>query len=78
MAAETEVKQASDQFYAALNQMLSTGDAGAVATVWSQGQAGSTMHPIGGREVGRDQVLGAWWYTGYRIQDRAGVYWKTA
>ncbi|HZU76223.1 MAG TPA: hypothetical protein VFA70_05625, partial [Dehalococcoidia bacterium] len=26
---------------------------------------------------GLDQVLGAWWYTGYRIQDRAGVYWKT-
>lgn len=37
MTAETDVKQASDQFYAALNQMLSTGDAGAVATVWSQG-----------------------------------------
>ena len=60
MTAETEVKQASDQFYAALNQMLSTGDAGAVATVWSQGQASSTMHPIGGREVGRDQVMAAW------------------
>lgn len=60
MTAETEVKQASDEFYAALNQMLSTGDAGAVTTVWSQGQAGSTMHPIGGREVGRDQVMATW------------------
>ena len=60
MTAETEVKQASDQFYAALNQMLATGGAGAVTAVWSQGQAGSTMHPIGGREVGRDQVLAVW------------------
>ena len=60
MAAETDVKQASDQFYAALNQMLSTGDAGAVATVWSQRQATSTMHPIGGREVGRDEVMATW------------------
>jgi ketosteroid isomerase-like protein len=60
MTAETEVKQASDQFYAALNQMLATGDAGAVTAVWSGGQAGSTMHPIGGREVGRDQVLTTW------------------
>ena len=60
MTTETEVKQASDQFYAALNQMLATGDARLVTAVWSHGQAGSTMHPIGGREVGRDQVLAAW------------------
>ena len=60
MTTETEVKQASDQFYAALNEMLASGDAGPVTAVWSQGQAGSTMHPIGGREVGRDQVLAAW------------------
>src|SRR5437764_15194588 len=60
MTTETEVKQASDKFYAALNQMLATGSAGAVTTVWSQGEAGSTMHPIGGREVGRDQVLATW------------------
>jgi ketosteroid isomerase-like protein len=60
MTAETEVTQASDQFYAALNQMLATGDAGSVTAVWSQGQAGSTMHPIGGREIGRDQVLALW------------------
>jgi len=60
MAVEDEVRQASDQFYAALNEMLSTGDAGPVIAVWSQGQQGSTMHPTGGREVGRDQVLAAW------------------
>ncbi|HLZ72579.1 MAG TPA: ABC transporter substrate-binding protein [Dehalococcoidia bacterium] len=26
---------------------------------------------------GLDQVTGPWWYTGYRINDRAGVYYKT-
>lgn len=60
MTTETEVKQASDKFYAALNQMFATGDAGAVTAVWTQGQDGSTMHPIGGREVGRGQVLATW------------------
>jgi ketosteroid isomerase-like protein len=60
MAVEDEVRQASDQFYAALNHMVSKGDAGPVTAVWSQGQHGSTMHPIGGREVGRDQVVAMW------------------
>ena len=60
MTTETEVKQASDQFYTALNQMLATGDAGALPAVWSQGQTGSTMNPIGDRELGRDQVLALW------------------
>lgn len=60
MTTETEVMRASDQFYAALAQMLATGDAGPVTAVWSRNQAGSTMHPIGGREIGRDQVLAAW------------------
>jgi hypothetical protein len=60
MAAEDEVRQASDQFYVALNQMLSTGDSGPVTAAWSQRQEGSTLHPLGGREVGRDQVLATW------------------
>jgi ketosteroid isomerase-like protein len=60
MTVEDQVRQASDQFYAALNQMLSTGDSGQVTAVWSQGQEGSTLHPLGGREVGRDQVLATW------------------
>ena len=59
MTVDAEVRQASDQFYAALNQMLSRGDAGPVKAVWSQGQQGSTMHPIGGRQVGREQILAA-------------------
>ena len=60
MTVENEVKQTSDEFYAALNRMLYSGDAATVTAIWSGGQAGSTMHPIGGREVGRDQVLAAW------------------
>src|SRR5947209_15091011 len=60
MATDTEVRQASDQFYAALKQMLATSDAGAVTAVWSRGEQGSTMHPIGGREVGREQILATW------------------
>lgn len=60
MAVADEVRQASDQFYGALNQMLATGDPGAVMGVWSAGQQGSTMHPIGGREVGREQILATW------------------
>src|SRR5437764_7767566 len=69
MTTETEVKQASDKFYAALNQMLATGSAGAVTAVWSQGGVGSTMHPIGGREVGRDQVLATWTQAGPAFSD---------
>ena len=59
MSAESEVRKASEQFYAALNRMLS-GDAGPLSEVWSHGSAVTTMHPIGGREVGWDKVRGAW------------------
>jgi ketosteroid isomerase-like protein len=55
MSAEDEVREASAQFYAALNRMLD-GDAGSLAGVWSHDDAVSTMHPIGGREVGWDAV----------------------
>ena len=60
MAVEDQVKQTSDEFYAALNRMLASGDAAPVTAIWSRGQVGSTMHPIGGREVGRDQILATW------------------
>lgn len=59
MSAEDEVRTASDQFYAALNRMAS-GDAGPMADVWSHSATVTTMHPIGGREVGWDQVKGPW------------------
>src|ERR1700747_3925108 len=52
MAIENDVRAASEEFYSALNRMLN-GDAGPLATV-------TTMRPIGGREVGWDQVRGSW------------------
>ena len=60
MTVESEVEQASGEFYAALNHLLAKGDAARVIASWSERAAGSTMHPIGGREVGRDQVLHTW------------------
>ena len=59
MSAEDEVREASDQFYAALNRMAN-GDAGPMMEVWSHTSDVSTMHPIGGREVGWEQVQGPW------------------
>jgi ketosteroid isomerase-like protein len=59
MAAEDEVRQASDHFYTALNRMAN-GDAGPMMEVWSHTSDVSTMHPIGGREVGWEQVRGPW------------------
>jgi ketosteroid isomerase-like protein len=42
-------------FYAALNRMAN-GDATSLADIWSQGGDVTTMHPIGGREVGWERV----------------------
>jgi ketosteroid isomerase-like protein len=55
MAAEDEVRKASAQFYAALNRMAK-GAVGAMSDVWSHSASTTTMHPIGGREVGWDAV----------------------
>jgi len=59
MAGEDEVRKASAQFYAALNRMLN-GDAGSMSDIWSQAASVTTMHPIGGRQVGWDAVRGSW------------------
>ena len=59
MAAEDEVRQASDRFYTALNRMLN-GDAGPLSEVWSHEADVTTMHPIGGRQVGWEQVRPVW------------------
>ena len=55
MSAEEEVRQASKQFYTALNRMAN-GDAGPMASGWSHGPAVTAMHPIDGREVGWEAV----------------------
>ena len=59
MATEDEVRTASEKFYLALNRMLN-GDAGPLADIWSHGATVTTMHPIGGREVGWDKVRKIW------------------
>jgi hypothetical protein len=58
MSTEDEVRKASKQFYAGLNRMAN-GDAGPLADIWSHSAAVTTMHPIGGREVGWDAVRGS-------------------
>ena len=52
---EDEVRAASTQFYAGLNQMAN-GDASGLAGIWSAAADVTTMHPIGGREVGWGKV----------------------
>jgi ketosteroid isomerase-like protein len=59
MTTEDEVSAASEKFYAALNRMLN-GDAGSLGEIWSHSSTVTTMHPIGGREVGWDQVKASW------------------
>lgn len=59
MTSEDEIRAASANFYGALNRMLN-GDARSLGDIWSHGDAVTTMHPIGGREVGWDQVRGSW------------------
>jgi ketosteroid isomerase-like protein len=51
MTIEDEVREASRKFYAGLNSMAN-GDSTPLADVWAQGTDVTTMHPIGGREVG--------------------------
>ena len=58
MSAEDEVRGASTKFYAALNRMTS-GDAASLADVWSQSDTVTTMHPIGGRQIGWAAVQGS-------------------
>ena len=59
MSPEDQVRRASQQFYAALNSMAK-GDAGPMSDIWSHNETVSTMHPVGGREVGWDQVREPW------------------
>lgn len=53
------VRKASKDFYAALNRMLN-GDSGPLAAIWSHGAGVTTMHPIGGRELGWAPVRQTW------------------
>jgi ketosteroid isomerase-like protein len=59
MSAEADVREASESFYAALNRMVS-GDAAPLTDIWAHGPDVTAMHPIGGRQVGWDQVRATW------------------
>jgi len=59
MSAENEVRNASAQFYAALNTLVK-GDSSQMTDIWSHGVAVTTYHPTGGRETGWDEVRGSW------------------
>jgi len=52
---EQEVRAASARFYAGLNRMAN-GDASPLADIWSHDADATTLHPIGGREVGWGKV----------------------
>ncbi len=55
MSTEEEVRRASRQFYAGLNRMAN-GSGGALKDIWSHSPTVTTLHPIGGRQVGWDAV----------------------
>ena len=71
MSAEDEVRKASEQFYAALNRMLN-GNAAPLADIWSHSGAVTTMHPIGGRQVGWNEVREAWQQVAQLASDGQG------
>jgi ketosteroid isomerase-like protein len=55
MSAQDEVSKASAEFYAALNRLVG-GDTVSMTDIWSHSAAVTAMHPIGGRQVGWDEV----------------------
>ena len=59
MSAKDAVRKASKQFYTALNHMFK-GDAGKLADIWSHSASVTTLHPIGGREIGWKKVGETW------------------
>src|SRR5918994_286324 len=59
MAVEDEIRQASEQFYEALNRTIN-GDSGSMMEVWSHGSEVTALHPLGGRETGWREVRASW------------------
>jgi ketosteroid isomerase-like protein len=56
---EKAVRNATTQFYAALNTMF-TGDLGPMKSIWSHANDVTYMGPAGGFQVGWDQVRKSW------------------
>lgn len=50
-----EVRETSKKFYERLNRMAN-GETNTFADVWSQNESATAMHPIGGRDVGWNEV----------------------
>jgi ketosteroid isomerase-like protein len=59
MAVEDEIRQASEQFYEALNRAIN-GDSVPIIEVWSHGSDVTAMHPLGGRQTGWEEVRASW------------------
>ena len=59
MTPAEEVQHASDQFYAALNSVFA-GDLGPMENIWSHAEDCVIMHPLGGRQLGWDEVRESW------------------
>ena len=68
MAAEDEIRQASEQFYEALNRVVN-GDPQLMTEIWSHDSDVATMHPIGGRQVGWEQVQDSWEQVAQALSD---------
>jgi ketosteroid isomerase-like protein len=58
MSTDEDVRKASAQFYAALNRMID-GDVSGLTEIWSHSATVTTLHPIGGRQIGWDEVRGS-------------------
>jgi ketosteroid isomerase-like protein len=59
MSTEDEVRQACDQYYAALNHMLN-GDAGLMMEIWSHRSDVTVLHQVAGLQIGWEQVRHSW------------------
>ena len=56
MSSKQDVLAASKAFYSALNDMAH-GNASAMAAVWAQSDSATAQHPIGGRDLGYDEII---------------------
>ena len=59
MSTEDDARAATEQFYAALNQMAN-GDASGMAQIWEHSADVTVQHPIGGQSVGWDDIADSW------------------
>jgi ketosteroid isomerase-like protein len=68
MALEDEVRQASEQFYAALNSTIN-GDPQPMMELWSHGSDASAMYPFGSRSLGWEEVRASWEQAAQEVSD---------